>query len=415
MYQDKICIIGLGYVGLPLAAEFSKKFSVTGYDIDKKKIIELKNGIDITKELDKKGIDNLKKIHLTYDSKDLKESKFFIVTVPTPIFKDKKPNLSYLKKASKIVSKNLNKGDFVIYESTTFPGCTENICVPILEKYSKLKLNKDFYCGYSPERINPGDKKHKLNKITKVVSGSNAYASKIISNIYKNITKEKIFVSKSIKVAEASKVIENIQRDINIALMNELSVIFNKLKIEFNEVLKASNTKWNFLNFKPGLVGGHCIGVDPYYLADLAIKNKIYPKIILAGRKTNDKMSDYIVDNVKKRIKKKAKILLIGLSFKEDVPDFRNSQSTIIIKKLLKKGFNLDTFDKLIDIKNLGVSRHYTNFKNLKNKSYDLVLILVGNREIKNKGHMFFKKLLKPSGLLFDIKNIFKNKSDFKL
>ena len=415
MHHYKICIIGLGYVGLPLAVEFSKKFDVIGYDIDKKKIRDLKDGIDLTRELDKKGLAYLKKICLTNNSKDLKYANFFIITVPTPIFKNKKPNLSFVKEASKLVSKNLSKGDFVVYESTTFPGCTENICVPILQRYSKLKLNNDFYCGYSPERINPGDKKHKLNKIIKVVSGSNNYASKIISNIYKNITREKVFISKSIKVAEASKVIENIQRDINIALMNELSIIFNKLKIEFNEVLKASNTKWNFLNFKPGLVGGHCIGVDPYYLADIAIKNKINPKIILSGRKINDQMSNFIVENVKRKIKKKAKILLIGLSFKEDVPDYRNSQSINIIKKLLKKGFNLDTFDTLINIKNVGVANHYTNLKNLKNKSYDLILILVGNKEIKNKGYMFFKKLLKPNGLLFDIKNIFKYKSDFKL
>ena len=248
-----------------------------------------------------------------------------------------------------------------------------------------------------------------------MVSGSNKYASKIISKIYKNITKEKIYISKSIKIAEASKVIENIQRDINIALMNELSVIFNKIKIDFTEILKASNTKWNFLDFKPGLVGGHCIGVDPYYLADLAIKNKINPKIILSGRKTNDRMSDYIVKNVKRSIKKKAKIFLIGLSFKEDVPDYRNSQSINIIKKLLKNAYEVDTFDPLINKKIIGVKNHYTNLKDLKTKNYDLILILVGNKKIKNKGYLFFKKLLKPNGLLFDIKNIFKNKSDFKL
>lgn len=415
MYKKTICIIGLGYVGLPLAVEFSKKFSVIGYDIDKKKIRNLKTGIDKTNELSEKDLINLKKIHLSNNPHDLKKANFFIITVPTPIFKNKKPNLSFLKASSKLVSKNLCKGDFVVFESTTFPGCTENICVPILEKYSKLKINKDFYCGYSPERINPGDKKHRLNKITKVVSGSNHYASKIIYNIYKNITEENIFIAKTIKVAEASKVIENIQRDINIALMNELSVIFNKLKIDFTDVLQASNTKWNFLDFKPGLVGGHCIGVDPYYLADLAIKNKIYPKIILSGRKTNDQMSDYIIKNVKIRIQSKAKILLIGLSFKEDVPDYRNSQSINIIKKLSKNGYNIDTFDELIDKKINGVNKHYTNFKNLKTKSYDLVLILVGNKKTKNKGHLFFQKLLKSNGLLFDIKNIFKNKSNFKL
>ena len=375
----------------------------------------MKNGIDSTRELKKKELVNLKKINLTYNTNDIKSANFFIITVPTPIHKNKKPDLSFLKASSKLVSKNLSKGDFVVFESTTFPGCTENICVPIIEKYSKLKLNNDFYCGYSPERINPGDKEHKLNKITKVVSGSNKYASKIISKIYKNITKEKIYISKSIKIAEASKVIENIQRDINIALMNELSVIFNKIKIDFTEILKASNTKWNFLDFKPGLVGGHCIGVDPYYLADLAIKNKINPKIILSGRKTNDRMSDYIVKNVKRSIKKKAKIFLIGLSFKEDVPDYRNSQSINIIKKLLKNAYEVDTFDPLINKKIIGVKNHYTNLKDLKTKNYDLILILVGNKKIKNKGYLFFKKLLKPNGLLFDIKNIFKNKSDFKL
>ena len=415
MKKKKICIIGLGYVGLPLAVEFSKKFSVIGYDIDKKKIENLKKGIDITKELDKTELIHLKKINLTNNDNELKEANFFIITVPTPIFKNKKPNLLFLKASSKIVSKNLCKGDFVVYESTTFPGCTENICIPILQKHSKLKLNRDFYCGYSPERINPGDKKHKLNKIIKVVSGSNQFATKIISNIYQNITKEKIFTAKSIKTAEASKVIENIQRDINIALMNELSVIFSKLKIDFTEVLNASKTKWNFLDFKPGLVGGHCIGVDPYYLADLAIKNKINPKIILSGRETNDQMSDYVVENIKSRIDKKAKILLIGLSFKEDVSDYRNSQSIKIIQKLLIKGYKIDTLDQLVDIKIPGVKKHYTNFQNLKPKSYNLVLILVGNKKTKNKGYLFFKNLLKPKGLLFDIKNIFKNKSNFKL
>ena len=230
MYKKTICIIGLGYVGLPLAVEFSKKFSVIGYDIDKKKIRNLKTGIDKTNELSEKDLINLKKIHLSNNPHDLKKANFFIITVPTPIFKNKKPNLSFLKASSKLVSKNLCKGDFVVFESTTFPGCTENICVPILEKYSKLKINKDFYCGYSPERINPGDKKHRLNKITKVVSGSNHYASKIIYNIYKNITEENIFIAKTIKVAEASKVIENIQRDINIALMNVFSVNLKKSK-----------------------------------------------------------------------------------------------------------------------------------------------------------------------------------------
>ena len=415
MKKKKICIIGLGYVGLPLAVEFSKKFSVIGYDIDKKKIENLKKGIDTTKELDKTELIHLRKINLTNNDNELKEANFFIITVPTPIFKNKKPNLLFLKASSKIVSKNLCKGDFVVYESTTFPGCTENICIPILQKHSKLKLNRDFYCGYSPERINPGDKKHKLNKIIKVVSGSNQFATKIISNIYQNITKEKIFTAKSIKTAEASKVIENIQRDINIALMNELSVIFSKLKIDFTEVLNASKTKWNFLDFKPGLVGGHCIGVDPYYLADLAIKNKINPKIILSGRETNDQMSDYVVENIKSRIDKKAKILLIGLSFKEDVSDYRNSQSIKIIQKLLIKGYKIDTLDQLVDKKIPGVKKHYTNFQNLKPKSYNLVLILVGNKKTKNKGYLFFKNLLKPNGLLFDIKNIFKNKSNFKL
>ena len=415
MYKKKISVIGLGYVGLPLAVEFSKKFEVIGFDVNKKKINNLKKSIDDTNELDKSGLDRLKKIYLTAKSQDLKNANFYIVTVPTPILKNKKPDLSFLLDASKIISKNLSKGDFVIYESTTYPGCTENFCVPVLEKYSKLKFNKDFFCGYSPERINPGDKKHRLNRITKVVAGSNSYASKIISNVYKNVTKEKIFIAQSIKVAEASKVIENIQRDINIALMNELSIIFDKLKIKFTDVLKASNTKWNFLNFKPGLVGGHCIGVDPYYLADIAIKNKIYPKIILSGRDINDKMSDYIIKNIKKRIKKKSNILLVGLSFKENVPDYRNSQSIKIINKLVKVGYYLDTLDTLIDRKINGVNNHFTNFKKLNQKKYDLILLLVGNTEIKQKGFIYFKNLLKKNGLFFDIKNTFKRKSDFQL
>ena len=300
----KLAIVGLGYVGLPLAIEFGKKRNTIGFDINKKRIKELKSGLDKTLEINKKDIIKSKKLLFTYSKKDLVRANCYIVSVPTPIYHNKKPNLSHLFKASKIVGQVLKKGDVVIYESTVYPGCTEEDCVPILEKFSKLKFNHDFFCGYSPERINPGDKKHKINNIVKITSGSTPKISDLIDRLYKEIVTAGTYKASSIKVAEAAKVIENTQRDLNIALINELTILFNKINLDTEEVLKAAESKWNFLSFRPGLVGGHCIGVDPYYLTHKAKKIKYNPQIILSGRKINDKMGEYVVDQFINSLKK---------------------------------------------------------------------------------------------------------------
>lgn len=421
MKNIRICIVGLGYVGLPIAMTLSKKFQVIGYDINKQRINELKNKIDSTNEVKFENFNNYqKKIRFTFKKKDIQNCNFFIITVPTPVNKLNKPDLSFLKSATNIVSECLKKKDVVVYESTTYPGCTDEICIPLLENKSKMRVNRDFYCGYSPERINPGDKIHKLEKINKIISATNSKGLKIIKFVYKNVTKKKIITTKSIKIAEGAKIIENTQRDINIALMNELSMLFNKLNIDFSEVLKAAKTKWNFLNFKPGLVGGHCIGVDPYYLAHRARTKNFNTKIILSGRMINENMHKYLVKNFEKKFKSKKKyekknILLIGMTFKENVPDCRNSQSLKIATSLKKKYKNVYLFDPLINhsiegcitIKNFNNLQKYKNF-------FDGLIILVSHKEIINKGKNFFIKLCKKDGIFFDIKNIFKNYSDFK-
>ena len=338
--MNKITVIGLGYVGLPLAIEFGKHFQTKGYDINSKRIQDLKKGIDSTLEVCKAQFRSSKKISFTNDINDIKDSNIYIVTVPTPVDDFKRPNLKPLEKSSRDVGSVLKKGDTVIYESTVYPGATEEFCVPILENESGLKLNKDFFCGYSPERINPGDKKHTLTNITKIVSGSNKKALKNINELYSKIIKAGIHKAPSIKVAEAAKVIENTQRDVNIALINELSMLFAKLNINSKDVFDAANTKWNFLDFRPGLVGGHCIGVDPYYLTHKAHEIGFYPEMILAGRRTNDLMSDYLVNKVfdlmiKKNIKiSNARFLVMGLTFKEDCPDVRNTKVTDIVFSL---------------------------------------------------------------------------------
>ncbi len=420
MKKIRVGIIGLGYVGLPIAIILSKKFNVIGFDINKQRINELRKKKDITREIDLNKIKS-KKFELTSNKDKIKDCNFYIITVPTPVSKNNHPDLSHLRNASQTVAKYLKKKDMVVYESTTYPGCTEEICIPILEKYSNLKLNKEFYCAYSPERINPGDKKHTIENIDKIISASSFEGLKIVQNVYKNVTKKKLVVAKSIKIAEGAKIIENTQRDINIALMNELSILFNKLNIDFSEVLKAANTKWNFLNFKPGLVGGHCIGVDPYYLAYKAKKVRFNPKVILSGRRTNENMYKYIISQLEKKIKKKnissnkKKILILGSTFKENVPDYRNSQSIKIIKNLSKKKFKIYIFDPLVNIKELNcyTIKNYTELKSFK-KYFDAILLLVPHKDIVNKGYMFFQKLNKKNSLFFDIGDTFK-KNDFKL
>lgn len=419
----KLVIIGLGYVGLPLAAEFAKKRFVIGYDLKKKRIIELKKGNDRTLEVSSKKLLNLKSLKLTSNKSDISDANCYIIAVPTPVNKKNKPDLRMILSATKLVGRYLKRGDIVIYESTVFPGCTEEICVPILEKISKLKYNKEFFCGYSPERVNPGDKKHTITKIKKIISGSTTKVTKKINKLYLEIITAGTHVASSIKVAEAAKVIENTQRDLNIAFINELSIIFNKMKIETNEVLEAASTKWNFLNFKPGLVGGHCIGVDPYYLEYKSNQIGYRPKIISAGRKLNDKMPDYVFSELKKKMNEKliklnnANILVMGVTFKENCKDLRNAGVKNIITKLKKnKCKKLDIYDPWAD-KN-EVKKIYNIFPiiKLKKKYYDAIIIAVAHKEFFSIKKNYLLSLVKKKNIIFDLKNIFSKKiSDFRL
>jgi UDP-N-acetyl-D-galactosamine dehydrogenase len=349
--MEKIGIIGLGYVGLPLAVEFGKIAEVIGFDINEQRIAELTNGIDRTLEVDAEGLKTAKMLTFTSNAQQLQSVNYFIVTVPTPVDIYKNPDLTPLIKASETVGKVLKKGDIVIYESTVYPGCTEEDCVPVLEKFSGLKFNIDFFCGYSPERINPGDKQHRLPNIKKVTSGSTPEIAERVDQLYKKIIVAGTHKASSIKVAEAAKVIENAQRDINIAFVNELSLIFERMNIDTHEVLEAAGTKWNFLPYKPGLVGGHCIGVDPYYLTYKADSLGYYPQVILAGRRINDNMGTHIASRVIKLMTqhdlpiKNSKILVLGITFKENCPDIRNSRAIDVIRELQSFGADVDVYD----------------------------------------------------------------------
>ena len=349
--MEKIGIIGLGYVGLPLAVEFGKIAEVIGFDINEQRIAELTNGIDRTLEVDAEGLKTAKMLTFTSNAQQLQSVNYFIVTVPTPVDIYKNPDLTPLIKASETVGKVLKKGDIVIYESTVYPGCTEEDCVPVLEKFSGLKFNIDFFCGYSPERINPGDKQHRLPNIKKVTSGSTPEIAERVDQLYKKIIVAGTHKASSIKVAEAAKVIENAQRDINIAFVNELSLIFERMNIDTHEVLEAAGTKWNFLPYKPGLVGGHCIGVDPYYLTYKADSLGYYPQVILAGRRINDNMGTHIASRVIKLMTqhdlpiKNSKVLVLGITFKENCPDIRNSRAIDVIRELQSFGADVDVYD----------------------------------------------------------------------
>ena len=418
----KIAIIGLGYVGLPLAIEFAKKRRVIGFDINNKRVHDLKLGIDKTNEIKKKQLIKAKKLYLTTDKKYLKLANCYIVTVPTPINIYRKPDLTPLFDASKMIGKVLKKNDLVIYESTVYPGCTEEKCVPILEKYSKLKLNTDFYCGYSPERSNPGDKKNKISNIKKVTSGSNKKASLFVDKLYNEIITVGTYKASSIKVAEASKVIENTQRDLNIAYMNELSNIFYKLGIDFNDVINAAETKWNFLRFSPGLVGGHCIGVDPYYLIHKSKVAGYNPKVISSARHLNDKMGNLVANRFIKKMKskfikiKKSKILIMGLTFKENCPDLRNAGVSSVIKNLTKKKCDLDFFDPLSSQADIKKTYGKKSTLKLVNKKYDGIIIAVAHDYFKKMGIEKIIKLGKNNHVIFDLKSVFnKNYSDLKL
>lgn len=394
--NSKIAIIGLGYVGLPLAIEFGKKYKVLGFDLNKNRIEELKTGKDRTNEADLEGLQfamNLSnesdQVGLVFSSNfdDLSKYNVYIVTVPTPIDKFKAPDLSPLLKASEMLSKVLKKGDVVIYESTVYPGCTEEDCVPVLEKYSRLRFNQDFYCGYSPERINPGDKVNTLTKIKKVTSGSTPEIANLVDALYKSIIEAGTHKAPSLKVAEASKAIENAQRDVNISFVNELALIFDRMGIDTTDVIEAACTKWNFLKYKPGLVGGHCIGVDPYYLAHKAESLGYHPQVILSGRRVNDGVGIFVANKVVKLLISKnhkingAKSLILGITFKEDCPDIRNSKVIDIYAELRQFGLEIDVFDPHADPKEVYDEYGVTLVKALNPNNYDAIILAVAHKE----------------------------------
>jgi len=408
-----ICIIGLGYVGLPLSLAFSQKgLKVIGYDSSLKRINELKKSKDINGEFSKEELMSLENILFTNKPLDINIANIYIITVPTPITKAKNPNLKPLLKASKTVGKSLSKNDIVIYESTVYPGCTEEECVPVLEINSGMIFNKDFFCGYSPERINPGDKKRKLKDIVKVTSGSNSETAKKIDNLYKKIIEAGTHLAPSIKVAEASKIIENVQRDVNISLMNELAIIFNKMKIDTADVLKASSTKWNFLNFKPGLVGGHCIGVDPYYLAYKAKQFGYTPNIILSGRKVNNKMGEHIAETINNLIvnnnkkPKNCNALILGVTFKENCSDLRNSKIFSLHKSLIKLKIKVDLFDPHAINEEVLKSYKMKLIEEIKIK-YDVIILAVAHDIFLKMNLINFKK---PNGIIYDVKSVLDKK-----
>lgn len=411
--MKKIAIIGLGYTGLPLAVEFGKKRDVIGYDISKPRVEELKNNIDTTLEISKKELKSVNHLKYTSNINHIKDCTVFIVTVPTPIDSNNKPNLSPLVNSSESLGTILKKGDLVIYESTVYPGATEEICVPALEQKSGLLFNKDFYCGYSPERINPGDKSHRLTSIKKVTSGSTPEIAIEVDNLYKEIIAAGTHKASSIKIAEAAKVIENTQRDVNIALINELSIIFNKLEIDTESVLKAASTKWNFIPFKPGLVGGHCIGVDPYYLTHKAIEVGYNPEMILAGRKLNDSMAGYVANQVLQLMKNKnievvnANVLIMGITFKENCPDLRNSKVFNLLKKFEEFKCNVEVYDPWVN-KDQANQKYDLDLINIPSKKkYDLILLAVAHNEFKNMSIKKIKEYGKPNHIIYDIKHIF--------
>ncbi|MDV7459148.1 Vi polysaccharide biosynthesis UDP-N-acetylglucosamine C-6 dehydrogenase TviB [Acinetobacter baumannii] len=418
----RIAIIGLGYVGLPLAVEFGKKVPVVGFDIYQKRISELKSGQDHTLEVSPEELKQAAQLSYTANLEELKDCNFFIVTVPTPIDNYKQPDLTPLVKASTSIGKILKKGDIVVYESTVYPGATEEVCIPVLEEISGLTFNKDFFAGYSPERINPGDKLHRVTNILKITSGSTPEVADYVDEVYNLIIEAGTHKAASIKVAEAAKVIENTQRDVNIALINELALIFNKLGIDTEEVLKAAGTKWNFLPFRPGLVGGHCIGVDPYYLTHKAQAIGYHPEIILAGRRLNDSMGAYVVTQlVKGMIKKKiqvegAKVLVLGLSFKENCPDIRNTKVIDIVKELQEYHMDVDVYDPWIDSEETQHEYGITPVKQPTAGQYDAVILAVAHNEFKEMGIEAIRSLGKTSHVLYDLKYVLaQSESDIRL
>jgi len=410
--KNKIALIGLGYVGLPLAVEFGKKFETIGFDINEGRVEELKRCEDSTLEVEPEELKQATLLSYTTSTSEIQDCNIYIVTVPTPIDKYKRPDLTPLIKSSETLGKILSKGDIVIYESTVYPGATEEVCVPILEQYSNLIFNQGFYCGYSPERINPGDKEHRVTTIKKVTSGSTPEIAEKIDKLYLSIITAGTHKASSIKVAEAAKVIENTQRDINIALINELALIFNKLNIDTEDVLKAAGSKWNFLPFRPGLVGGHCIGVDPYYLTHKAIEVGYHPEIILAGRRLNDSMGSYVAEQVTKLMNIKrihvvdANVLIMGFTFKENCPDLRNTRVVDLISELQNVNCNIDVYDPWIDKSEAKREYDIIPVDMPITGKYDAIILAVGHDEFKKMDVATLRKFGKANHILYDVKYI---------
>ncbi len=409
----RIGVVGLGYVGLPLAVEFGKHFDTVGFDIKPERIRQLRTGKDTTLETTRAELRAAKRLTFSDRPKDLKACRVYIVTVPTPIDRHKQPDLGPLVGASRTIGQLLKKGDVVVYESTVYPGCTEEICVPILEQVSGLQFNVDFFAGYSPERINPGDKEHRLSTIRKVTSGSTPEVAEFVDKLYGSIIRAGTYSASSIRVAEAAKVIENTQRDVNIALINELALIFRRLGIDTEEVLKAAGTKWNFLPFRPGLVGGHCIGVDPYYLTHKAQQIGYHPEMILAGRRLNDNMGQYVAHEVVKLLNLRkihangARALVMGLAFKENCPDLRNSKVVDVIQELRNYGMKVDVYDPWVDKKE---AQHEYGLKPVakpRDGAYDAIVMAVGHSQFRELGLAKVRSFGKPKHVLYDIKYLF--------
>jgi len=411
--EIKLAIIGLGYVGLPLAVEFGKMRKTVGFDINAQRVKELNEGVDVTLETTKEELQQAQYLTYTVDPDALRACNCFIITVPTPIDEYKRPDLTPLIKASELVGGVLKLSDVVVYESTVYPGATEEVCVPVLEAASGLEFNKDFFCGYSPERINPGDKEHRLVNIKKVTSGSSREVADLVDGLYKEVIVAGTHKAESIKVAEAAKVIENTQRDLNIALINELAIIFNKMGIDSESVLDAAGSKWNFLPFRPGLVGGHCIGVDPYYLTHKAQAIGYNPEIILAGRRMNDGMGEYVASQMIKAMIKKmiqiegARVLIMGLSFKENCPDLRNTKVIDVIQELREYNVNVDVFDPWVD-KNEALQEYgISPIDQLASVVYDGVIVAVAHDEFRDMGMEKISKITKPNRVIYDLKYMF--------
>lgn len=418
----KLAVVGLGYVGLPLAVEFSKIRSVVGFDISSKRIADLRSGVDHTREVEPEELSEAVHLQLTDNVQHLAGCGIFIITVPTPVDAGRRPDMQAMRAASEAVARVMRPNALIIYESTVYPGATEEVCVPLLETFSGLKFNRDFFVGYSPERINPGDRLHRLTTITKVTSGSTPQAAEVVDKLYGSIIKAGTHKASSIRVAEAAKVIENTQRDLNIALMNELSIIFGKLDIDTEEVLNAAGTKWNFLPFRPGLVGGHCIGVDPYYLTYKAESVGYHPEIILAGRRLNDRMGGYVSDRLLREMSRRgmnlgnARILIMGLTFKENCPDIRNTRVVDVIQEFKKLGMNVDVYDPWVNREEAMAEYGVELVAQPAAQAYDGIIIAVAHEEFRNLGAAAIRDFGKPVHLVFDLKYVLpKSSSDLRL